>query len=117
MRLSSSYDLSAGHIRKFNVASVPCIGQPSYTHTFFYTQANRNQTTKQFILLMPFTVGKDTGSSSSHFQWHSHFSINVQKRIKRSIKKYGKRESLRWNLYTREETYYPPTSTPAPSHA
>ena len=61
---------------------------------------------------MPFTVGLDTGSHvmccSSHCQWHSHFSINLQKRITRSINENGKEELLRRNLYRHEETYNSP---------
>ena len=53
---------------------------------FLYTQTNHTKLQSDiYTLNMPFTAGKDTGSSSSHCQWHLHFinNLQVQKKIQK----------------------------------
>ena len=60
---------------------------------------------------MSFAVGKDTGSSSSHCQWHSHFSIYLRKRLTRSMNKDGNKDGsrcVRIFMCMKECTAHPP---------
>ena len=53
---------------------------------FIYIQTNHTKLQSDiYTLNMPFTAGKDTGSSSFHCQWHLHFinNLQVQKKIKK----------------------------------
>ena len=61
---------------------LPCI----YVYIYIYTNHTKLQS-DIYPLNMPFTAGKDTGSSSSHCQWHLHFinNLQVQKKIKKKI--------------------------------